>query len=175
MIYFDKDDLPLIFKLVGEHYARQEEIPDYLSERSGIEKLAGIFQGVQQDIFYPDLTRKATYLLVQINKGHFFSNGNKRLALAIAVGFLAVNERQLIFNQDKDEYRKFVSELFPLYKTWEDHADFSPEEFALYNLSIIVADSEKYIDVSSDHFDALKERVIAFFERNLTDYTELRG
>jgi len=42
----------------------------------------------------------------------------------------------------------------------EDFPEFEPEDFALYNLSIIVAESEK----NMLSFDELKHKVETFFE-----------
>ncbi|MEK6882228.1 MAG: type II toxin-antitoxin system death-on-curing family toxin, partial [Nanoarchaeota archaeon] len=96
----------------------------------GIEKLLGVLQGVQMDEFYKDLFDKAAYLLVQINKGHFFSNGNKRLALVMLMGFININDYH-IKNLPKEDYKNKIKSLFPKFDDFQDFNDFSPEEFGI--------------------------------------------
>ena len=110
------------------------------------------------DLFYPDLLDKATYLLVSINKGHFFSNGNKRLALVVATVFLDFNERHLKAIT-KEAYRAILERLFPEYQGWSDFSEFTSTDFATYHLSIIIADSGA---LHIEH-DDLKSRVKLFF------------
>src|SRR3989338_7247081 len=94
-LYFTEESLGNAFLEVETHYAKREEVPQYKNETPGMGKLLGVLEKARMDIYYPSLLDKATYLFVAINKGHFFSNGNKRLALVIALGFLALNERRL--------------------------------------------------------------------------------
>ena len=158
ILYLTQDELVHAFEEIEAHYAKHEDVPRYKNETPGIEKLLGILEKVQMGMFYPSLLDKATYLFVAINKGHFFSNGNKRLALVIALGFLALNERRLrSFSRKK--YKEKLEELFSGI-CFEEYPDFTPEEFALYHLSLIVAESHKYV---SDNFDALKQKVHDFF------------
>lgn len=169
MIYFREADLGFLFHLVAKHYARQEEVPDYTAERLGVDKLIGILNGVREDSYYPDVIQKAAYLLLQINKGHFFSNGNKRLALVTSVGFLAINDMALDPHRSKDVYHQQIQTLFPEFAAWEDQNNFSSEEFALYNISIIIADSQKYI-FGDDPFNELKLRVTRFLSESLVPW-----
>lgn len=171
MFYFTEEDLRGVFEIIGEHYAKREEVPNYWHEQDGINKLLGVFHGVQMDTFYPTLVDKATYLLTQINKGHFFSNGNKRLSLVIAIVFLAINDKRLA-DLSKKEYRDLLVNLFPSFTNFEDQEDFSPEEFATYNLSIIIADSHKYLSREGDNFEQLKQKVVLFFYQSLREVKE---
>lgn len=155
--YIEEKNLPIIFKVVYEYYVKAEEVPVYTDFKSGILNLVGVLNGVRAD-FYPSVTHKAAYLFVQINKGHFFPNGNKRLALVVALVFSLLNGYSTV-NYTKEEYRKVISVLFPAFQDFSDFPDLSPSEFALYNLSIIVADSHKYTPV----FDELKSSVESFF------------
>jgi len=170
MLYHEKEDLGLIFDLVEKHYARKEEVPDYKHEQAGVDKLLGVFEGVKS-AFYPSLEEKASYLILQINKGHFFSNGNKRLALVAAMGFLVINDK-ILSELSKEKYRAMLEALFPLYNAYEDQADFSPDEYALYNLSIIIADSHRYIEGGANDYDGLKSKVVDFFRQSLIDWKE---
>ena len=158
MVYLDEEDAELLFGIIYEHYARREEVPRYQDEQRGIEKLAGVFQGVRMDEFYPDFFDKTAYFLTQINEGHFFSNGNKRLALVITIAFIYINHFRFRAIS-KEDYKAHFSRLFPAYHAWQDFNDFFPEEFGLYNLSIVVADNKKYVS----SFDELKQKVREFF------------
>lgn len=162
MHYLNRDDLVDLFDIIYKHYTRYEKVPDYTSEQQGIKKLEGVFDGVKSDHFYPDIHSKAAYLFIQINKGHFFSNGNKRLALVCVLFFVFINEYEIV-NRGKEEYRAKLSGFFPLFRNFQDYADFHAEEFAYYNLSILVAESEKY----TTSFEELKQGVKLFFEFSL--------
>ena len=103
-LYFSKEDLENAFREVETHYTKHEEVPDYRCETVGLGKLFGVLEKVQMDTFYPSLFDKATYLFISINKGHFFSNGNKRLALVVGLGFLALNQKRLR-SFSREEYK----------------------------------------------------------------------
>ena len=168
MLYFDEDDLELIFNLIVKHYSDREDVPNYLNEQEGIKNLLGVFERVHMD-FYPSLIDKAVCLFVQINKGHFFSNGNKRLALVTAIGFLNINDKK-VANLSREKFKEILLSLFPKCEdTLEDQKDFSPEEYALYNLSVIVADSYRHIS-EKEGFEVLKQKVANFFNEVITDY-----
>lgn len=162
MLYIGKDDLEIIFGIIAEHYTNQEEIPNYSSEEAGIEKLLGVYERVKMN-HYTTLIDKVVYLFIQINKGHFFSNGNKRLALVSSIGFLFLNEKE-VKQLTREEFKKILISLFPLCESdIEDHEEFNSGEFALYNLSIIVADSHKYLPEGD--FNMLKQKVSDFFNQ----------
>ncbi|MCH8888969.1 type II toxin-antitoxin system death-on-curing family toxin [Patescibacteria group bacterium] len=161
--YLSEDHLNLIFELLSKRYARVEEVPHYKLETTGFDSLCGVLKRVQADTYYPLLFEKAVYLLININKGHFFSNGNKRLALVTMTTFLDINQYKLK-KESKDWYREFLTKLFPEYKQWQDFEDFRSTDFATYNLSIMIADSGVY-NISHDE---LKERVLSFL-KNATE------
>jgi len=77
--YLGDEHLDPIFAFVAERYGRQEEVHEYRDNADGIAKLLGVLERARMDTYYPDLLDKATHLLIEINEGHFFSNGNKRL------------------------------------------------------------------------------------------------
>lgn len=157
ILYLEKEDLHHIFSLIYDHFSNIEDVPRYEQEIEGISKLVGIFQGVKQD-FYPSIADKASYYLVQINKDHFFSNGNKRIALSCAYVFLVLNN--VCFKAKPRKYfKEVISDLFPTYIDFEDDDKFSPEGFGLYNLSILIADSHKHVT----SFDELKNKIVQFF------------
>jgi|SRR3989344_3471945 len=156
--YLSEEFLPPLFEYLAERYAKIEEVPSYKDERTGYEKLLSVLDQARADTYYPELFDKAAYLLIQINKGHFFSNGNKRLALVATTVFLDINGKHLK-SLPKGEYQTLLARLFPEYKDWSDFPEFSSTDFATYHLSIIIADSGTF---SIDH-DELKARVKSFF------------
>ena len=46
---------------------------------------------VQNDLYYPTFAEKLTYLMYRFCSGHFFNDGNKRIAAALFLYFLHVN------------------------------------------------------------------------------------
>ncbi len=46
---------------------------------------------VQDDIYYPTLEDKVSYLFYSINKNHAFNDGNKRSSIALSAYFLELN------------------------------------------------------------------------------------
>lgn len=47
---------------------------------------------VQNDLYYPDFADKLTYLMFSFCSGHFFIDGNKRIALTLGAYFLHKNK-----------------------------------------------------------------------------------
>lgn len=159
MTYYISDEgLDVVFAYVSKHYSHIEEVPAYRDE-PGFDKLRGIFAHVQSDTYYPSIFEKAAYLLIGINKGHFFSNGNKRLAIVVMTLFLTGNLLKLK-EESKDWYRNILESLFPEYAQWGDFHEFNSTDFATYNLSIMIADSGTY---NIDHGE-LKSRVHEFLK-----------
>lgn len=155
--YLADEHLDPIFAFVAERYGRQEEVPVYRDNQEGVAKLLGVLERTRMDAYYPTLLDKATHLLLSINKGHFFSNGNKRLALVVTTTFLTINGKHLKENS-KESYRKLLASLFPEHKECLDFPEFTPTDFATYNLSIIIADSGTF----AIEYDSLKERAFSF-------------
>jgi prophage maintenance system killer protein len=165
MQYLAEEDFVIIFTMIYERFTSRETVPNYSKEKDGIEKLTSVLEGAKMDVFYPYLEDKVAHVLIQISKGHFFSNGNKRVALAFALAFAWINKFDFK-RLGKDEYERKLKELFSKIISCEDYDDFLPEEFAYYNLSIIVADSNKYVD----SFDELKEKVVSFLKISLVQW-----
>jgi prophage maintenance system killer protein len=155
--YLSREHLNEVFAYIAKHYSRIEEVPDYISEKTGIEKLCGVLEHAYSDIYYPTVLDKAVHLLVQINKGHFFSNGNKRLALVVTTTFLGRNGFH-IKSLEKTDFKDILSNLFPEHTDWKDYSDFTATDFATYHMSIIIAESGMY----NIEFDVLKLRVKDF-------------
>ena len=160
--YLTDEHLDPLFTFVTERYGRQEDVPIYRDNLDGIAKLLGVLERARMDAYYPTLLDKATHLLLSINKGHFFSNGNKRLALVVTTTFLTINEKHLKENS-KESYRELLATLFPEHKDCSDFPEFTPTDFATYNLSIVIADSGTY----NIEYESLKERTHAFLSKSI--------
>ena len=59
-----------------------------IRDKDGIES---ILEFVQNDMYYPDFVSKLNYLVFRFCSGHFFSDGNKRIALTLGTYFLYKN------------------------------------------------------------------------------------
>ncbi len=160
--YLADEHLDTIFTFVAERYGRQEEVPVYRDNQEGVAKLLGVLERARMDTYYPTLLDKATHLLLSINKGHFFSNGNKRLALVVTTTFLTINGKHLEENL-KGSYRELLESLFPEHRECSDFPEFTATDFATYNLSIIIADSGTY----AIEYDSLKKRVHSFLSQSI--------
>ena len=165
ILYLGDEHLDPIFSFVAERYGRQEEVPIlYRDNSTGIAELLGVLERSRMDTFYPNLLEKATHLLISINKGHFFSNGNKRLALVVTTTFLTLNGKHLKENS-KESYKTLLASLFPEHTECTDFPEFTATDFATYNLSIIIADSGTY----NLEYEILKKRVRKFLSQSVED------
>ncbi len=59
-------------------------------EQKGIEK---ILDFVRNDVYYPTIEDKLTYLVFAFCTGHYFADGNKRISLVIGAHFLIKNRQ----------------------------------------------------------------------------------
>ncbi len=164
--YIPEEAFDALFDYIGRRFSQRESVPHYRREPR-FNEFCGVLKQVEQNQYYPDLLAKAVYLLIGINKGHFFSNGNKRIALTITLFFLLLNYFDLK-DESKTWYQNYLQELFPEFNKWEDFPDFTSTDFATYNLSIIIADSEVY----GIKHDDLKERTRLFFEGSIKEFKD---
>ena len=47
MLYLDEGELDIICRVISDYFTKKEEVPDYVSEQSGIDQLLGVFERVQ--------------------------------------------------------------------------------------------------------------------------------
>ena len=116
------DCLRFLFGFLKQHYNFDpiDKLPNYRKEDPhGLKK---ILKFCRNDNYYSSLSGKAAYIFVGLIEGHYYSNGNKRLALVITLYFLALNGYSI-----KEQ---------------------KPRE--LYNLALFVADKQKNNDMSFD-------------------------
>jgi death-on-curing protein len=59
-----------------------------IRDKGGIES---VLDFVQNDMYYPGFVSKLSYLVFRFCSGHFFNDGNKRIALTLGVYFLHKN------------------------------------------------------------------------------------
>jgi len=159
--FFDLDYIEKTVIAVINYKYHNENNPahNYLGESLAMEHLAGCLERVQWD-YIQDFMPKAAQLFLCINKGHFFFNGNKRMALVVLTLFLIENGYEFKNNLNKDDYTKYLKKLFPNFNNFENESNFKPDEFGFYNLTIITADQK-----SSDYpNDELKNKVENFLK-----------
>lgn len=85
-VYLTKEDIleyqrDIINEIGGTHGTRDE---------SGIDRMIDF---IQNDLYYPTLTDKITYLVFGLCSGHFFNDGNKRISIVAAAHFLIKNKK----------------------------------------------------------------------------------
>lgn len=128
----------IIFPMIGRNMVSHEPAPKYHMERSGIEQLDSILH-LMQSRHYPDLKSKAAYMFCSIIDGHPFSNGNKRLAVALLANFLLLNGCGL-FSESIEMLHRELKKLFPDLQ-WSEVKTFRyPHEYFLYYLALVIAD-----------------------------------
>ena len=59
-----------------------------IRDKGGIES---ILEFMQNDMYYPDFVSKLNYMVFRFCSGHFFLDGNKRIALTLGAYFLHKN------------------------------------------------------------------------------------
>lgn len=155
--YLDKEDIENAFKLVQNQFDREDERnPKYQEQPQAIENLEALLERVKNNKFYPTFEEKASALFINIIKGHFFFDGNKRLGIVITIIFLIKNGK-FPDNLSKEDYKNKLSNLFPDEK-FEDDESFDPLSFSFYNLAIITAShQEKNIE-----FEKLENKIKQF-------------
>ena len=67
-------------------------------------QLESILEHIQNDLYYPNFEDKLTHLFYAINKGHTFSDGNKRSSIALSTYFMELNGYDFVVS-------KFIIEL----------------------------------------------------------------
>lgn len=60
-----------------------------IRDKGGIKS---VIDFVQNDIYYPNFAHKLTYIVFRFCSGHFFNDGNKRIALTLGAYFLHKNK-----------------------------------------------------------------------------------
>ena len=111
-------------------YISYEEVLDVYART--IDKSGGGFSGirdeggikavidfVQNDTYYPDFASKLSYLVFRLCSGHFFNDGNKRIAATLFIYFLNFyrilykNGKQVIDNNTLTALTLLIAESNP--------------------------------------------------------------
>lgn len=128
----------VLFPYISARMATEEPAPAYEAECNGLAKLESILHLMQRPE-YDGLLEKAAYLFCSVIDGHHFSNGNKRLAVAILVYFLLANGGS-IHAPNMEVMRSELERAFPDFR-WDAVQSFSqPHEYFFYHLALIIAD-----------------------------------
>jgi len=85
-------------ELIYADIARAVHIHDKILEMSGgspgvksLGELESVLQHIMNDDYYPEFEHKLTHLVYAVNKGHCFSDGNKRTSIGLGAFFLLAN------------------------------------------------------------------------------------
>jgi death-on-curing family protein len=128
----------LLFPIIRREMVEFEPAPMYEEERRGLDKLESVFALMQRDE-YGMLLAKAAYLFCAVIDGHPFSNGNKRMAVAVLSYFLIVNGLH-ISAPSMHAVREELEVHFPNLR-WESVRSFRhAHEYFFYHLALIIAD-----------------------------------
>ena len=85
IIYIDYDEALNIYgKMIDASDGGFEGVRDEGGIRAALDF-------VQNDLYYPTFADKLTYLMYRFCSGHFFNDGNKRIALTLGTYFLHKN------------------------------------------------------------------------------------
>ena len=129
----------LLFPMIRSQMSSFEPAPPYEDEKRGLEKCESIFALMQRDGYYPDFFAKAAYLFCSVIDGHPFSNGNKRMAVAVLTYFMIMNGYHLSA-PSMEAVRGALHDQFP-HLRWEHVEAFRhAHEYFFYHLALIIAD-----------------------------------
>ncbi|OGL69926.1 hypothetical protein A3C17_03895 [Candidatus Uhrbacteria bacterium RIFCSPHIGHO2_02_FULL_53_13] len=144
--------IPVIRNIFEQYH---EPVPQYEDDIDGLRKLEGCLERVKFQ-YYSTLVSKAAALFISINLGHYFSNGNKRLALGVLVTFLVENHVHFL-NLSSESYQQLITDLFPYYMVLHEQ-QLTGLDYGYYHLAVAVADSKR----AGMLHETLKQRVEAF-------------
>lgn len=149
----------VVFPLIYLYLAEDEPAPSYQQEADGIGELEKVLGLVQRDDYYPDFYVKISYVMCSIAGSQYFSNGNKRLAVAVLLIFLMKNKAKIL-NAKSNELQKLLHDHFPKYK-WDKNTNINgAHALFLYNLAIVIGDRNVW---GFNDFSKLKEKVESIF------------
>jgi len=161
--YITPEDLVEIIDVIqGFDYINEEEIPKYDDQPEKIDDYFSLIDRLKNDTYYPDIYSKAAALLLNLN-GHYFANGNKRLAIFSMTYFLESNGYSPA-ELDKDEFTDTLTNFFGEQEL-EDYENFSPTDFAMYNVALITAK----FNLNNVSFDEGKSQVEQFLKAVYTN------
>lgn len=158
--YFDIENCKrVVFPFIQDELTDIEPCSPYESEQAGMQALETVLTLMRNNDYYPTLSKKAAYLVCAIAGAQHFTNGNKRLSVALLLLFLAMNEVK-IPTLNQGTFKRALLTVFPLC-SWEESSDIrSAHPLFLYNLAKVIGDPSRWIRPDFNH---LKERVGLLF------------
>ena len=161
--YFQEQDIDNTFEFIDSEYTTQESVPNYREDEEGMGRLYSLLDSLQLD-YYPKLIDKASRLLIETCLGHYFYNGNKRLAISAYYGFLLFNNQSIKICTNK-EYEDSIRREFGDYdfseENLQDEEPLVGSDFFMYHISILIADHSKH----SNSYDDMKNKVKTILEQ----------
>lgn len=150
----------LVFPFIHKYLSSAEAAPTYEFEAEGMEELEKVLSFIQDDRYYPTFAHKCAYLLCGCAAAQYFSNGNKRLGVALLLLFLIINETHVL-SFSREDAKAALEELFP-HSRWDDNPLIDePLPILLYNLAVVAGDRTQW---NSEDFQGLKERCTQLFD-----------
>lgn len=105
-----------MFRYFTVHYAI--EVHDSIIQKSG--GLLGVLNNgliestlehIKNDIYYPNIEDKLSYLIFSFVKNHCFNDGNKRSSIALGAYFLAINNQDMLIDRWVIEMENIVVDV----------------------------------------------------------------
>ncbi|OIO55784.1 hypothetical protein AUJ46_00630 [Candidatus Peregrinibacteria bacterium CG1_02_54_53] len=155
--------IKLIFPFIRDRMAKREPVPQYEFEREGMKKLESTLELMKRSNYSPSLA-KAAYLFCSVIDGHHFSNGNKRLAVALLTYFLLINGRDIHVPYIAELQRQ-MRRVFPRLE-WEHIDAFSrAEEYFFYHLALVIADRNQKGNLSFSQEQKMVRTLLRYITR----------
>lgn len=163
MIHLEiKDYHEIIFNDIREIIYDDDGKPRYENCLDGMNKLESILTLIKNNTYYPDYHQKASYLSLALSTGHYFINGNKRLALFSYIYFTNLNKYKYRKLNEK-KYIEWFKKYFPNYKM-SKHNFYSNIGWALYNFNRAINIKKSQNEQGHQYnFDELKKITENFF------------
>ena len=130
---------------------------------SGIRDEGGIksvLEFVQNDLYYPDFITKLTYLVFRFCSGHFFMDGNKRIALTLGTYFLHKNRHYWAATQFMQRLEAII------YHVAASHID---DELLLRIINCVVDCSDFDENLKIDIIHAMQKGEISNFDEKVEE------
>ena len=157
--YITPEDLIEIIDIIqGFDYINDEEIPKYDDQPNKVDDYFALVDRLKNDAYYPDIFSKGAALFLNLN-GHYFTNGNKRLAV-FSLAFFLENNGWRPKEIDKNEIDGIITDIFGIHEL-KDYDNFSSSDFAMYNVALITAQFNK----RGVNFDDGKSQVEMFLKK----------
>lgn len=99
--------MPLIYFDIEYGIRAHDKVLEISGGINGIKDLGNlesIIEHIQNDDYYPSFEEKITHLVYAVNKGHCFTDGNKRTSIALGALLLEINGLDALVN-------KFIIEM----------------------------------------------------------------